>query len=265
ALGGLQTGCGSDSASAPCEADLAAGELVITEIMAAPSGSDEGQEWIEIHNPTDRAISLKGVSLAYADDREDSGNLYTFDIDHMLEPGAYYVVGSVEPEFQPEYIHHSYGKALGRLGDSDGIVQVQCGTTIVDEVDYDHTGEGSSRLFDGALEPDAEQNDDKDLWCAATEAYDDDNNGSPGVRNQPCMTSPENAGRCRDGDTWREPVKPQVGDLVITEVMTDPGGSADADDAEWFEVYATRDVDLGGLQLGTTKGDEAVLTGANVQ
>lgn len=265
-LGGLLSACGSETAAQPCEADLKAGELIITEIMSAPTGSDEGQEWIEIYNPTDRAVSLKGLGLAYADDREDSGNLYTFDLDGEIAPGAYYVVGSVEPEFQPEYIDHSYGKSLGRLGDNDGIIQVQCGTTVVDEVEYEHSGEGSSNLFDGALAPSAEDNDDNSNWCAASESYDGENNGSPGMANQPCMSSdPENTGRCRDGDTWREPKKPQVGDLIITEVMTDPTGDAKPEDAEWFEVYVANDVDLAGLQLGTTQGDEGVLTGANVR
>ncbi len=264
-LGTLLSACGSDTAIQPCEADLAAGELVITEIMAAPSGSDEGQEWIELYNASDRPVSLRGLALAYADDRDDGGNLYTFESDDEIAPGAYYVAGSVDPEFQPEYIQHSYGKALGRLGDSDGIIQVQCGTTIVDEVDYDHTGEGRSRMFDGTLEPDAIENDNKELWCAATESYDGENNGSPGMRNQPCMPGPENVGRCRDGDTWREPVKPTVGDLILTEVMTDPTGNAKPEDAEWFEVYVANDVDLAGLQLGTSQADDTILTGANVQ
>jgi hypothetical protein len=62
------------------------------------------------------------------------------------------------------------------------------------------------------------------------------------------------AGRCLgDGGTARDAVAPVAGDLVITEVMADPSKVLD-DLGEWFEVLVTADVDLNGVQLGTTPG-----------
>ena len=59
---------------------------------------------------------------------------------------------------------------------------------------------------------------------------------------------------CNDGNMDRPVVKPQLGDLIITEYMPDPDAVGDTD-GEWIELWATKDVDLNGLQLGGTFGD----------
>ena len=55
---------------------------------------------------------------------------------------------------------------------------------------------------------------------------------------------------CVDGTTLRAIVTPAVGDLIIDELLPDLDG-ADTD-KEWFEVLVRKDVDLNGLQIGTT-------------
>ncbi len=49
------------------------GPVVITEIMYNPSGTDEGQEWVEIYNPTNAAVDLSRWSL-----EDDDGRTATF-------------------------------------------------------------------------------------------------------------------------------------------------------------------------------------------
>ncbi len=49
--------------TAPCFAAGENGPIVITEIMVNPHGTDEGQEWVEIYNPTNAAVSLVGWHL----------------------------------------------------------------------------------------------------------------------------------------------------------------------------------------------------------
>ncbi|RME28014.1 MAG: lamin tail domain-containing protein, partial [Deltaproteobacteria bacterium] len=72
--------------------------------------------------------------------------------------------------------------------------------------------------------------------------------GSPGLPNQPCESNlPPTS--CREGDSVRDVVAPQPGDLVITEVMPNPSAADDAT-GEWFEVLVNRDVDLNGLKMG---------------
>src|SRR5687768_12935591 len=61
-----------------CKDSLVAGDLVITEVFAnfkAPvggSGVDDGKEWFEIHNASDRVIELEGLRISHGrpDDAE---------------------------------------------------------------------------------------------------------------------------------------------------------------------------------------------------
>src|SRR5690606_25318630 len=69
--------------------------------------------------------------------------------------------------------------------------------------------------------------------------------GTPKAPNQPCG----GASQCLDDGVFRDIVAPEVGDLVITELL--PNSSAVADNVgEWFEVRATANVDLNGLRVG---------------
>lgn len=65
---------------------------VLSEIMSANSlyaGPDGVYcDWVEIHNPTDYALSLEGYTLS---DREGEAK-YELPADLVLEPGAYYVI-----------------------------------------------------------------------------------------------------------------------------------------------------------------------------
>ncbi len=60
---------------------------------------------------------------------------------------------------------------------------------------------------------------------------------------------------CNDGTTIRNIVPPDVGDLVITEVMPSPAKVSDTV-GEWFEVRVMKDVDLNNLALDRA-GDAA--------
>ena len=48
-----------------CKESLIAGDLVITEIFADYSGPDEGKEWFEIVNASDRPLDLKGLTIVH--------------------------------------------------------------------------------------------------------------------------------------------------------------------------------------------------------
>ena len=62
---------------------------------------------------------------------------------------------------------------------------------------------------------------------------------------------------CWTGQAYRDKIVPQVGDLVISEVMANPESAADAT-AEWFEIWVTADVDINGLAWGRDP-DSAIL------
>lgn len=262
----------------PCRS-LRAGDIVVSEFMADPDGTDTGQQYIELYNTTSADIDLEGVSLfrAWADgSRQSSVMLRTAKV----AAGSYFVLGDVGPDAdsRPAYVDYGYGNALGELRHSDGKLGVRCGTTLIDDVSYTSVEPGHARELDGALLPSSTANDIPQNWCDATSRLDSldpagNDFGTPGKPNAVCpavptdgctdsSTGPNNAcrsqadagaplGQCRDTDsgTMRDPVRPHPGELLITEIMAAPtvgnGGSG-----EWFEVLAKAPVDLNGLELG---------------
>jgi len=74
-----------DSELPPPEPDPAGcPKVIISEILPNPSGIDKGQEFIELHNPTDQPINVKGCSLRLG----GAGKPYILP-NHTLEAGEY--------------------------------------------------------------------------------------------------------------------------------------------------------------------------------
>ncbi|MCY1069849.1 lamin tail domain-containing protein [Nannocystis sp. RBIL2] len=260
-------GCGdsnatSDTDAGSCVAALRGGELVITEYMPDPKGSDaDGIEWIEVHNPGSAPVSLVGVGLVYskADGTDSKGHLIQDSVE--VPPGAYMTFGAVTDETRPEYIDYGYGTDLGSMSNTSGMLTVRCGNVVVDEVLYDATRikDGVSTTLDGQVTPDATANDDLATWCTAPtdgEPYFTTEYGSPRQPNAACpLAAPESCGQCYDGGVLRDAVGPQAGQLVISEVMANAGLTT-MTVGEWFELQVTGgEFDLNCLQYGnnTTK------------
>jgi hypothetical protein len=240
-------------------ADLLPGELVITEIFAdhaAPaggSGEDVGKEWIEIYNTGGAAIDLEGLTLGLwrLDDAEPAHRHVFGSV--TVAAGDYLVVGNVAPEFVGDtgYLDYGYGDDLGELYNTGGgKLTITCGDASIDEATYNDADSGRSTSFDGGTAPDYTANDDLTRWCStpgdAAYAFEEANHGTPGAENYDCPGGGN--GMCDDNGTLRLPVAPVAGDLVITEVMPNPMAVGDTE-GEWFEVYATADVDLNGVEI----------------
>jgi Lamin Tail Domain len=235
-----------------CKDSLLAGDLVVTEVFAdfkAPtggtSGADEGKEWIEIYNASDRPIDLEGLRVDHS--RIDGSKLNSHVMASVtIAPGQYLVLGNTTADLLPAYVDYGYGGDLGDLFNTDGgKVALSCGASEIDSADYDGVKEGRSRQLTGATFPDYTLNDDQNNWCEAADAeFDPANFGTPGTDND-CQ--PVVQGACNDAGTMRPTVSPQPGELVITEVMPQPAG--DDTKQEWFEVKALADFDLNGLAL----------------
>jgi hypothetical protein len=246
---GLLAACSpGDPIAGGCRGNFLAGQLVISEIFANPTGEDSGKEWIEIYNAGGEA-DLAGVAIVTS--RADRMS----ERKHRLAPvtlgaGAYLVVGTAEPAALPAYMDVGMGNDVGDLRNSAGRVALECGATLVDEAIYDTTVEATSRGFTGAQTPDAIGNDDPARWCAATSDFEG-GKGTPGERNDSCdpVGPPTD---CVDGGTPRPLEPPEPGDLVIVEWLANPSGVDD--DKEWFEVLVNRAVDLNGLEIGRTPG-----------
>lgn len=246
--GALLAGCpGGGPEGAKCVSGLLAGDLAISEIMANPNGTDEGKEWFEIYNPTAASIELAGLRLEAA--REDG----TGDASHVMRstsiaPGQYLVLGGMLPEVKPVWVDYAFASDLGGLRNAGGRLSLYCGQALVDRVVYGEMAEGTSRVQDGSLNPDAIVNDNLAAWCDSRTEYEPDSFGSPGTANEPCESVLPPT-QCRDGDQVRDVVGPQPGDLVITEFMPNPEAVADTT-GEWFEVFVGRDLDINGLRIG---------------
>jgi len=252
---------GTDTAGS-CVAALAGGELVITEYMPDPKGSDaDGIEWFEVYNPGTTAVSLNGVGLvnSKADGSDADGHLIQGNVE--IPPGAYMTFGAVTDETRPEYIDYGYGSDLGSMSNTSGMIALRCGDVVVDEVLYDATKikDGVSTTLDGEVAPDAASNDDLSKWCTAPtdgEPYFTSEYGSPRQPNAACpLAAPDSCGQCYEGGVLRDAVAPQPGQLVITEVMANAGATT-MTVGEWFELQVTGgDFDLNCLQYGsnTTK------------
>jgi len=244
--------CGpSEGAKGQCKDSLVVGDLVITEVFAdfkAPvggSGVDEGKEWFEIYNASDRPIELEGMRVDHS--RPDGSKLESHVMGAVtIAPGQYFTLGNATSDLVPAYIDYGYSADLGDFFNSDGgRLALSCGDSEIDASDYDTVKEGRSRQLTASTFPDYTLNDDLANWCEAADTeFDTGNFGTPGGDND---CTPVIVGACNDNGVSRQTVSPLPGELVITEVMPQPTGTDT--DQEWFEIKALAAVDLNGLTL----------------
>ncbi len=243
-------GCGRDAVGAASVCDeLEPGDVVVTEVQANPNGSDGVDEYIELFNPTGSLLALDGLTLVVSRADGASPKSHRF-MDASISAGEYFVVGNAPAGSMPAYVDYSYGSALGSLRNSDGVVSVWCGDTVIDQVGYERTIDGRALELDGRLTPDHELNDDASYWCATPEGVNEvsaGNFGTPGAANSPCEVV-QVEGRCLDGGSGRAIIMLEPADVQITEWMANPEG-ADSD-FEWVEALFGAEADLNGFQLG---------------
>jgi hypothetical protein len=258
------TACGPDESTGACKESFLAGDLVITEVFAdyaAPeggTGTDDGKEWFEIYNNSDRPVSLKGVSIVHSkiDGTKPSTHVLK---DVTIAPGQFFTLGNATQDLLPAYVDYGFAADLADFFNTGGgLLTLKCGNEEIDSAAYDAVKSGHSRQLTNQSPPDYTLNDDQVNWCEAKDTEFETNNfGTPGSDND---CAPVIAGACSDNGVMRDAVAPVAGDLVITEVMPNPAGTSDTT-AEWVEVLAKNAVDLNGLSLdraGDTSGGDDV-------
>jgi Lamin Tail Domain len=254
-------GCGpSDETEGGCKDTLIAGDLVITEVFAdyaAPTGgtgADEGKEWFEIFNASDRPIDLEGVTVVHGRADGDSPKSHVIGA-VTIAAGQYLTLGNSTSDLLPAYVDYGYSNSLGEFFNTNGgKLDLTCGKTVIDSAQYEAVKSGRSRQLTAAQPPDYTVNDDLASWCeAASTEFETNNYGTPGADND---CAPSVAGMCSDGSGMRATIAPMAGQLVITEVMPSPGAVSDTL-GEWFEAKALGDFDLNGLGLDRA-GDTAM-------
>ncbi len=224
----------------------AAGDLVITEWMPNPKAADDSTgEWFEVL--VTRDVDLNGLEL---------GTVSPTVRDRVTDTACLRRTAGTRVVFARSTTAGQNGTLpvvdftfdFG-LTNTNGAIFVGVGGAVLDQVMYATSGDGVSTALDPS-KSDPADNDLPQNLCAGTATFGAGDKGTPGTANLACGSVPMDD-MCSDGGTMRALVKPEPGDLVISEWMPNPKAASDAT-GEWFEVRVLRDVDLNGLELGRT-------------
>lgn len=255
--------------------------ILVAELMKDPDVvADDVGEWIELVNAGAAQVDLQGLRVVPAD-----GDGFSIDASLPVDAGDRVVLG-VNADLATNGgvpLDYAYSVEAFKMSNEGGTVTLRWGDADLDTVDWttlpDEKGHAVARDDDGA-------------WCAATTPYGAGDFGTPGEANPTCEAGPPDedgdgvpdADDCdpddpdtyagaeeqADGidnncDGWTDERAPEPGDLVIAEIMDNPGGVDDAD-GEWFEVVNVARVPLvlDGVEVSDHDGEVFTLTEAGV-
>jgi hypothetical protein len=189
--GGSDDGGGSDGGSEPVERAPNSGELVISEIMAAPSAvPDDKGEYFELYNASDDILKLDGLSF-----EDNDGDKVTISTSAgiTVQPGAYAVICRIADYTQNGGVVCDWGwnednlYALQFSPTADEL-RVIANTTVIDEVQYTSAWSMPSGAALGVRSSalNATSNDTGSNWCAQASVLDKGDHGTPGAANDSC-------------------------------------------------------------------------------
>ena len=106
--------------------------LIINEVLYDPEGPDDGLEFVELYNPTDRTISLNNVFLETGNGAGAADwSLGVEWTDHVfVEPGSFFVVGESAVIPRPDWVSDL------DLQNGPDACKLQIGETILDLVGW---------------------------------------------------------------------------------------------------------------------------------
>lgn len=244
----------------------AAGRLVISEIMPYAGDYDDAgkvvtvkdYQYLELY--ADGSFDLNGVTISK---NATTGN-WTIESSDCISvtTGDYVVVARTDDAQSNNNLDPDVVLAKMDLNQSGTLRLVlnrgEENEVVLDEVTYTKPELNVSWQLSSNMIGD----DDASFsnFCASTSSYYFDMMGTPGEANAECSGGGLKEGQCMDDGTPRNIGEAGVGDLTITELMTNPvGENATAKKpAKWFEVRANRTVDLNGVVIKRGDKSEAV-------
>ncbi len=182
-----------DGCSPTCqiEADLSAGSILITEIMANPKAvGDSTGEWIELYNPGATAIELVGITLQV----NAATQVIQSATPLTLQSHTYAVLGrsadqAVNGGINPTWV---YGSAITLPNSAPFTVNIIANGKALDSVavspsdkDWPALGNGNSYQLSSS-KYDVTLNDAGLNWCWGTTAYGAGDFGTPAAANGVC-------------------------------------------------------------------------------
>jgi hypothetical protein len=258
----------------PTGANLAAGALVITEVMFDPMKCtrDTDAEYFEVFNATGVDIDLQGLTI------DINNSPTTLSRSYPVPAGAWALAeittGAQIAACYNGLFHDFLWQSTPMSDDGTSIRLIASNTgVVIDAIDltgYDVTSGAAMQLDAGHI--DAVANDDPAKWCPASAPFPGSGAdlGNPKMPNEACPSVPVDTGAV---DTDAPPVASpplqvadlRPGDLVITELIVDPN---DCDDfrAEYVEFWNTtgRDIDLTGLDVRVDGGTSTLRSTAEL-
>ena len=160
-------------------AELAPGDLVITEFRGEQTTEDIDPIWVEVYNASSGTLDLEGVKIRFrkVDGSSEVPILVRRSV--TVPAGDYAVLGLISDILRPEYMDYGFGDDfhVGFLAAAAVDIET-CGTQI-DRARYDNLPKTGTYSFGGT--PSAENNDVLTMWCT-----NDSFNGTPGEMNPPC-------------------------------------------------------------------------------
>lgn len=179
-LGMANSACASNIVCA------AVGDLIITEIMYNPSGTEPAAEWFEVCNTTASDIDMDGFEIG------DAGATNHLISGTVVVPANGCIVISHTDVTVCGGASSAYQHGAFSLSQSGDEVEIICNGLSIDLVAYDgggsfpSEGNGESIKFDSSVSQDPTTNDDGSNWCLSTTVCGTDF-GTPGVVNPICM------------------------------------------------------------------------------
>lgn len=245
------------------------GGLVIAEILIDPiQVADTLGEYVEVYNPTEVAIDLRGWEIRSQAKRHQ----IPADVPLIVEPGGRIVLGaSADPQVNGGF-HANHAWQGLRLGNQAGDVSLWCGNASIDHVAWSAEAWPLRPGRAIVLDPDwldAAANDDPAFWCGAEAPFGQGDLGSPGQADRRCLSRSCGDGThqvwedCEDGNTLSgdgcsrtcrlETFAP--GMIVITEFHHTPDAAGSA--GEFIELHnpTAATVDVAGWVLSDDRTD----------
>ena len=178
-------------ATPPGPPNIAAGELVITEMLIQPGAVPEVDgEWFEIANVSDHEITLDGLTLT-------NNKAYTHTVNPceplILQPGDRIAMGRNADMTKNGGVAlgYSYKNELAMTNAGDQLV-LKAGATEVDSVTWlkGWVAKGQALSLD-VTQTTATGNDTQGHWCWSPKKLADGDSGTPGEANPECPGPPD--------------------------------------------------------------------------
>lgn len=169
------------------------GDLVVTEFMANPVGSDAGKEWVELYVSSSTAVDLNGILLVAgnASSSRERELLAGSDQCVTVQPGTWVVFGGEAVESVGVEVDATWGRSELFYNSSLHFEVKAPDGTVLDTVPGPFRATSSTPARSHVLSADAvgvSTNDNPENWCRSTDSDSGDYPflGSPGQANQSC-------------------------------------------------------------------------------